>query len=80
MPVIHRLRREFRLRGGRGVARFIASRLVRSRSDLLFEIAPSDPPTLIAVSCTLGSIAVLATMIPARRATRIAPVIALRDE
>ncbi len=49
-------------------------------SDLLFEVRPTDPPTLIAVSALLAATAALAACIPARRATRIAPVVALRDE
>jgi hypothetical protein len=38
MKVVQRLRRELRLRGLRGFARFVASRIVQPRADLLFEI------------------------------------------
>ncbi len=48
--------------------------------DLLFEIAPSDPPTLISVAALLGFIAIVASVIPARRAAQIAPVVTLREE
>ena len=53
----------------------IFSRLIRS---MLFEVRPSDPTTLSAVSLLLVGIALFACYIPARRATRIDPVIALR--
>jgi putative ABC transport system permease protein len=47
---------------------------------MLFELSPGDPTTLIAVSILLGAIALLASYLPARRATRIDPVVALRAE
>ncbi|HSB12444.1 MAG TPA: ABC transporter permease [Blastocatellia bacterium] len=53
------------------------TRLLRS---LLFEVTPSDPPTFAAAILLLAAVAVLACYIPARRATRVDPVIALRNE
>ena len=53
------------------------SRFIRS---LLFEVGPGDPATLSAVSLLLEGIVLLACYIPARRATRVDPVIALRCE
>jgi ABC-type lipoprotein release transport system permease subunit len=47
---------------------------------LLFGVPPIDPVTLIIVPVTFIAIAALASLAPARRATRIDPVIALRDE
>ena len=47
---------------------------------LLYEVKPSDPPTLLAVTLLLGSIAMLACFIPARRATAMDPLAALRSE
>ncbi|HYL64411.1 MAG TPA: ABC transporter permease [Candidatus Methylomirabilis sp.] len=48
--------------------------------DLLFGVSSWDVPTLMAVSATLAAAALLASYIPARRATRVDPVIALRHE
>jgi predicted permease len=48
--------------------------------DLLTNVSARDPWTLTATSVVLGCVALLATYIPARRATRIDPVVALRLE
>jgi putative ABC transport system permease protein len=52
----------------------------RALSSLLFDLSPTDLATLVAVSTVLGTIALLASYLPARRATRIDPVVALRAE
>ena len=54
-----------------------AARLVRAR---LYGIAPDDPRTLLAAAATLLATAVAASLVPALRASRVAPVEALRDE
>jgi ABC-type antimicrobial peptide transport system permease subunit len=54
-----------------------ASRLLRT---LLFETAPSDPATLGFVVAAVILVALLATLIPARRAAQVDPVTALRYE
>jgi len=54
--------------------------LTRLMQNLLFQISPTDPITMTAVSLTLAGVALLACYIPARRATRVDPVIALRSE
>jgi len=54
---------------------FAASRLVRT---LLFQ-SPSDPLSFIGASGALIGVAVLASLVPARRASRVDPVITLRD-
>jgi hypothetical protein len=61
-----------------GLALFaLVARFIRS---LLFGVAPSDPLTLVAVSLVLIAIAALASWIPARRAARVDPMVALRAE
>jgi len=47
---------------------------------MLYRVSPSDPATYAAVAITLGSIALLASYIPVRRATAVDPVSALRLE
>ena len=46
---------------------------------LLYDTSPSDPAALAAVAVLLLATAVAAAIVPARRATRIQPVDALRD-
>ena len=48
--------------------------------DFLFEVRPGDPLTLVAVSLVLLAVAAGACLVPARRATRVSPTIALRSE
>jgi putative ABC transport system permease protein len=47
---------------------------------LLFEVAPTDPATLLVSSITLLVTVVLAGIVPARQATRVDPLVALRNE
>jgi ABC-type antimicrobial peptide transport system permease subunit len=47
---------------------------------LLFQVSPTDPPTLAAGVVLLSLVALLAAVIPARRAARVDPAIALRAE
>jgi len=53
------------------------TRLLRAQ---LFEVQPGDPPTLLAVALLLAAAAMAASYFPARRATRVDPMTALRDE
>lgn len=59
------------------LASFFAVRLIRG---LLYGIQPVDRATFIAVPLLLMAVALLASHIPARRATRVDPMVALRDE
>ena len=58
------------------VAALLASRLLRAQ---LFEVAPTDTVTYVVVAAGLLVVSVLASWIPARRASRIDPMTALRD-
>jgi predicted permease len=65
-----------------GVGIGLAASLVLARfmSRLLFGVSASDPFTFIAVVCLLTLVALMAIYIPARRAMRVDPIVALRHE
>jgi ABC-type antimicrobial peptide transport system permease subunit len=66
--------------GGIAAGLAVAAGTTRYLQTLLFEVRPIDLPTLAAMATLLGAIAGLASYIPARRATRVNPMIALRHE
>ena len=55
----------------------VSTRLIRS---LLFETVPTDPVTFIVTPLLLAGVALFATYVPARRATRLDPTLAIRGE
>ncbi|MGH9159413.1 MAG: FtsX-like permease family protein [Vicinamibacteraceae bacterium] len=61
-----------------GVAGTLA--LTRLMSSLLFGVSAMDPVTYLAVAASLGGVALLATYLPACRASRIDPISALRSD
>ena len=64
-----------------GVALGVAGALATTRvlSSLLFEIRPDDPATFISVAVLLAAVAIVAGMMPARRASRVDPLVALKE-
>ncbi|HEY2897449.1 MAG TPA: hypothetical protein VGJ12_09955, partial [Gemmatimonadaceae bacterium] len=59
---------------------FGAFALSRVVAGMLYNVAATDPFTLFSVSLLLAAVALLACYIPARRATRLDPIITLREE
>jgi ABC-type antimicrobial peptide transport system permease subunit len=49
-------------------------------STLLYGVAPTDPVTYAGVAIVLAAVTLLATYLPARRASRVEPIIALRSQ
>ncbi|HEV7500138.1 MAG TPA: FtsX-like permease family protein, partial [Vicinamibacteria bacterium] len=64
-----------------GLALGLAAALLLTRlmSGLLYDIAPTDPATYLAVALLLFGAAAIASFVPARRATTVDPMVALRS-
>jgi ABC-type antimicrobial peptide transport system permease subunit len=63
--------------GAGAIGAWLLAGLMKS---LLFGVRPSDPVTFIFVAVLLGGVGALAASVPAMRATRVDPVVALRAE
>ncbi|MCL4845718.1 MAG: ABC transporter permease [Acidobacteria bacterium] len=65
-----------------GLVAGMAGALALSRvlASLLFGVQPTDPTTFVVVATTITAVAALACFLPARRATRVDPMLVLREE
>ncbi|MBF5045672.1 ABC transporter permease [Aggregicoccus sp. 17bor-14] len=65
---------------GVGVGLALSAALTRMLSSVLFGLSATDLPTFLGVSILLGSVALLASYLPARRAARVDPAVSLKAE
>ena len=65
---------------GMAIGLLAGSGLVRVARAALFQVRPNDPVVTILVAAVLGGTALAACLVPARRATRVDPVLALRTD
>ena len=63
---------------GIGIGALVALGLTRLVAKLLYNVSPTDPLSFVAVIALLTVVALLASLIPARRAARVDPMTVLR--
>jgi ABC-type antimicrobial peptide transport system permease subunit len=66
--------------GGAVIGLVIALTMARVLSSLIYNVSPADPMTFISVAVMVVAIALLACYLPARRAARADPMVALRAD
>src|SRR5947199_172620 len=69
-----------RVAAGVGLGLLAALGVTRALTAMLFDVAPYDATTFVATALLLVAVALLATWVPARRATKVDPMVALRYE
>jgi putative ABC transport system permease protein len=65
---------------GIGIGLAVAAVMTRALRGLLFGLTPLDPATFIGVAALFAIVVTLAALLPAHRATRVDPLVALRSE
>jgi len=63
-----------------GVGLLLAFGLAHGVASLLYGVSPNDPAVFGSIAAAIAVIALLTSWLPARRAARIDPMVALRDE